>query len=42
MSDIRENVIEEAKSNFGATSVAPEEFMALDVECWHLVRWAAP
>lgn len=32
VSDIRENVIEEAKSNFGATSVAPEEFMALDVE----------
>ncbi len=32
VSDIRENVIEEAKSRFGANSVVPEEFMALEVD----------
>lgn len=32
VSDIRESVIEEAKARFGAKSVAPEGFMALDVD----------
>ena len=32
VSDIREHVIEEAKTRFGANNVAPDDFMALEVD----------